>query len=239
MSYTSELIAIVGESGTGKTRSIVGLDPATTFMITISGKRPSFMGWKTKYIPFDLATGKGNFFHAPEYDLLIPNVVTKSRGLLKLISEDLKHIKNIVIDDYQYVMGFEFMERAYEKGWDKFTEIGRHAYDVIKIAQALRSDLKIFVLCHEETVKRPNGGLQRKIKTIGDMIDKNVTLEGLFTFVFFTEVVKEVGKETSTYYFVTQSDGSTTAKSVEGVFPTFRIQNDLGEVARAIDKYNS
>ncbi len=72
MLQTSEMIAVVGESGTGKTRSIKGLDPKETFMITISGKRPSFMGWKDMYVPFDPRTKQGNFYHAETYDVLVP-----------------------------------------------------------------------------------------------------------------------------------------------------------------------
>jgi hypothetical protein len=236
---TSELIAVVGESGTGKTRSVKGLNPNETFFITISGKKPSFIGWKTMYTPFDMHTKKGNFFHAMSYDVLIPNSITKSRGLLRMIAEDMKHIKNIVIDDFQYLMSFEFMERAYEKGWDKFTEIARHAFDTIKTSQYLGPYMKVFFLCHEENAKGVLGTIRRKIKTIGNLLDDKITLEGLFTFVFFTAVIKEIGKETPTFYFETQSDGTTTAKSVEGVFDKFRIENDLGLVVQAIDKYNN
>ena len=36
----AELIAIVGESGSGKTSSVRNLDPAKTFIISTTGKRP-------------------------------------------------------------------------------------------------------------------------------------------------------------------------------------------------------
>ncbi len=235
MSYTSELIAIVGESGTGKTRSIMGLPPQETFMITMSGKKPSWMGWKSSYNAFDATTKKGNFFYADSYSLLLPNTQTKSRGLLKMVSEDMKHIKNLIIDDYQYLMADEFMQRAYEKGWDKFTEIARHAYDVLDISRRLRPDLKIFVLSHEETLKSG----KRKMKTIGNLLDDKITLEGLFTIVLFTHVLKDPSKERPDFYFQTQTDGLTTAKSPEGMFDKFLIDNDLLTVSKAIDKYNS
>lgn len=236
-----DLIAIVGESGSGKTRSIVGLDPASTFMITMSGKKPSFIGWKSKYTPLDLSTAKGNFFHATSYSRLVPDLVNKTPGLLKTLSSNpaFAHVKNIVIDDFQYLMSFEFMERAYEKGWDKFTEMARHCFDVIKTATELRPDLKIFFLAHEEQVKAGNIIIKRKIKTIGNLLDDKITLEGLFTFVLFTATQKEVGKEQPDYYFMTQTDGVTTAKTPEGAFDSFLIPNDLGLVAQAVDKYNN
>jgi hypothetical protein len=237
----SDIIAIVGETGTGKTRSVQGLDSNATFLITLSDKKPSWMGWKKQYQPYNPTTKKGNFFEATSYDVLLPQTVgqNKSRGLLNAISQDLPHVKNIVIDDFQYLLSFEFMERAYEKGWDKFTEIARHAFDVLRLAVKLRPDIKVFILSHEEQVRSGNNIVKRKIKTIGNLLDDKITLEGLFTFVLFTHVKKEVGKEQPDYFFQTQTDGITTAKSPEGVFKAFLIENDLGIVSKGVDEYNA
>lgn len=232
----AEIIAIVGESGTGKTRSIKSLPKESSFLITVSGKLPSYVGWMEQFKDYNLSTKQGNFFQVGNYTELLPVKATGSRGLLRAISEDMPHIKNIIIDDFQYIMGFEFMDRAYEKSYDKFTEIGKHAFDIVRLSMLLRKDLNIFFLCHEETVNKPNGSMLRKIKTIGRMLDDKITLEGLFNFVLFTEVKKEIGKERPDYYFITQNDGSTTGKSVEGVLE-YRIPNDLLQVSKAIFKY--
>ena len=70
-----------------------------------------------------------------------------------------------------------------------------------------------------------------KAKTVGKMIDQYLTLEGCFDIVLLAEVDSEG------HHFVTQSDGYTTAKSPEGMFPTLKIDNDLGIVDSAIRSY--
>lgn len=230
MSYSSELIAVVGPTGGGKSTSLENLNPSETFIINISNKPLPFKGWMAKYKIFSNLTEeglKGNYFHS--------NDSMKIVGLLDFISTKLLHIKNIVLDDFQYIMADEFMRRAYEKGWDKYTELARHVYDVLDKARSLRPDLKIFVLTHDEVVKQ-GVNERRKMKTIGSMLDDKITLEGLFTYVLFTHVEKVAGKDQPDYYFVTQTDGYTTAKSPKGCLP-YKIPNDLSIVIKAIDAY--
>lgn len=69
------------------------------------------------------------------------------------------------------------------------------------------------------------------------LIDNVVTLEGLFTVVLFTRVKK--GKDGMEYYFVTQTDGVTTAKSPKGMFETLEIPNDLNYVIQKMNEYNN
>ena len=64
-----------------------------------------------------------------------------------------------------------------------------------------------------------------------------ITVEGLFTYVLFTAIEKDVDGNT-TYKFITQSDGTTTAKTPMGCFNDRLIDNDLQYVIDSIDKYN-
>ena len=107
----AELIAIVGESGSGKTTSIRNLDPTKTFIISTTGKRPGIKGANKKYPTFTLSNGKltGNFFASANVDQI--------GKVLQIIDKKMPHITNVIIDDYQYVMGFEAMDRAKEKSW--------------------------------------------------------------------------------------------------------------------------
>ena len=60
----AETIAIVGESGTGKSTSLRNLNPETTFIISTTGKPLPFRAWKKKYIPIKIE-GKnvsGNYY---------------------------------------------------------------------------------------------------------------------------------------------------------------------------------
>lgn len=81
------------------------------------------------------------------------------------------------------------------------------------------------------------GDRKVKAKTAGKLIDNVVTLEGLFTTVLFTRVKK--GKDSMEYTFLTQTDGTNTAKSPKGMFDTLEIPNDLDYVIKKIKEYNS
>lgn len=222
----SEIIAVVGQTGTGKSTSIENLDPKETIVINIIGKSLPFRGWLKKYTP--LTKEGGNFYVSADSD--------KISKVLRLISETRKEIKVIVIDDFQYLMSSEFMNRSAEQGWQKFTDIGRHAWDVISTAKELRQDIRVFILSHDEVIAETYPP-RRKIKTIGKMLDEKVTLEGLFTVVLFTDVTKDKDKGGLQYRFITQNDGTTTAKSPKGMFPELMIPNDLALVIGMIEKY--
>ena len=69
------------------------------------------------------------------------------------------------------------------------------------------------------------------------MIDNMITVEGLFTYVLFTSLVKDNDGNIQ-YKFMTQTDGTTTAKSPMGCFDSLLIDNDLQYVINKIDEYN-
>lgn len=156
----AEMIAIVGESGSGKSTSIRNLDPKETFIISTTGKRPGIKGAVKKYPAFTkTADGyTGNFYTTSNVD--------KIETVLKYINTKRPDIKVVVIDDYQYVMAFEAMDRAGDKGFDKFTQMAQHAYQVLKSAMNMRDDLYVVVSTHSEnTGDRINP--YYKMKTLG------------------------------------------------------------------------
>ncbi len=81
----------------------------------------------------------------------------------------------IIIDDFQYVMANEFMRRSSEKSFDKFTEIGRNAWDVFNAAINAHDHKRVYLLSHTEEDAQG----KTKIKTIGKMLDEKITLEGI------------------------------------------------------------
>lgn len=228
----AEMIAVVGESGSGKTTSIRNLNHEETFIITTTGKLPGFRGAKRKYTDFKIdkesKKASGNFFKSAKLDQIIK--------VLSYIDQKMPHIKNVVFDDYQYIMSFEAMDRAKEKGYEKFTEMAQNAYAVLEKGGNMREDIKFILLTHSE-----NSGdalnPKYKMKTIGKMLDNVITLEGLFTYVFYTEIVRN-DEGLSDYKFVTQSDGSNTAKTPMGLFEDRLIDNDLNFIVEKIDEYN-
>ena len=68
------------------------------------------------------------------------------------------------------------------------------------------------------------------------MIDNVITVEGLFTYVFFSMI--RPGDEKPEYVFQTHSDGTTTAKSPFGCFEEDYIPNDLKYVLDRIAEYD-
>lgn len=69
------------------------------------------------------------------------------------------------------------------------------------------------------------------------MVDDYLTLEGLFTAIFYTKVSKGADNKI-TYQFVTNNDGEFPAKTPIGMFDSLYIPNDLGIIAETIDKFN-
>ena len=98
--------------------------------------------------------------------------------------------KVIVIDDAQYLMANEFMRRATEKGFDKFTEIAQNYWDLQQSITKLPDDVIVYELSHLE--RDANGN--EKAKTIGKMLDEKITLEGMFGIVLKTLIVNSKTK---------------------------------------------
>lgn len=213
----SNLILILGQSGTGKSTSIRNMDSKDTFIIQTVNKPLPFKGFKKNYPIMD-KDGNGKRLVTDNYDKII--------GCLKYLNNN-KDIKNIIIDDFQYVISNEFMLRAKEKGFDKFTEMAQHYYVIIDVASRLREDLNIFFLSHNE--QKEDG--TSKVKTIGKLLDEKITIEGLFTIVLNTVI------QDNKYYFQTQNNGFNTTKSPLGMFDEQLIENDLKLVTEKINEY--
>jgi len=220
---------IIAESGSGKSTSIRNLNPEETFIINIANKPLPFKGWKSKYKQIGKDNPNGNL-----------TSTASSVGIvkaLKHVNDKMPHIKNIVIDDWQYMSSFEYFDRANEKGYDKFTQIASNLAQVAKMPKDLRDDLYIFFLTHSEDSTDINGHRKVKAKTIGKMIDNALTLEGLFSIVLFGKAIKQEDGSLE-YVFETQTNGENTCKSPMGMFEESFIENDLQYVKDCIIEYS-
>ena len=221
-------ICIAGESGTGKSSSmgnipevnIKGLPPEKTVYINIAKKDLPFRGWKKQF--------SGNISEKGNY-LETSNATTIEQAI-KYISQKREDIEYIVVDDVQYLMAFEFMARAKEVGYQKFSDIGVNASKVLSAAKDARP--LVFFMWHPELDERT----QMKLKTVGKMLDNYFNPQGLFTIVLFSNVIKE--NDTMQYRFTTNNDGTYPAKSPVGMFDLY-IPNDLGYVVDKIQEYNN
>lgn len=195
----------MGRSGTGKSYSMRNFDKKDICIINVQGKILPFRG-----------SGAFDIVHTDSSDEIV-----------KTIEEKSKTYKTIVVDDFQYVMANEFMRRATERGYDKFTEIARHAWDIADCVNRLPQDVIVYVMCHTDT---DQDGFE-KLKTIGKLLDEKIVLEGMSTIVLKTAV------SDGQYMFLTQNNGKDTVKSPADMFPSLAIENDLKYVDDKIRNY--
>lgn len=215
----SNTILIIGESGSGKSSSIRTLNPEETIIINVLDKPLPFKGFKKNYIKTATETKKVNYFSTDDHQ--------KIRGAVSKINSERPEIKTLIIDDFQYIMANQFMKKALEKGYDKFTEIGQNAWQIIRDLQACREELKCYVISHSDT----DAFGKVKCKTIGKMLDDKICLEGMFT------IVLHALTSDNKYRFLTQNDGVHVAKSPMGMFKDKYIDNDLLSINQTIDDY--
>jgi len=209
----STISMVLGESGTGKSASLRNLNPADTLLIQAIAKPLPFKA--ANWQPFNAQSNPGgNIFHT-DNAAQIMQIMQKTRR------------KIIVLDDFQYVMANEYMRRATETGFAKFTDIGRNTWEILNVAANLSADTRVYLLSHTETSE--TGRI--KIKTIGKLLDEKITLEGMVTIVLRT-VVRD-----SQYLFATRNNGSDTTKTPMGLFDEELIENDLAAVDAAIVNY--
>ena len=219
----SKLIGIVGATGTGKSTSIKHLNSKETYIINVAKKELPFKGSEKLY----------NAENKNYKEIDDANEITR---LLKNISEKAPHIKNIIIEDSNYIMGFAIVSKATEVGYTKFSIMARDIVELFREARKLRDDLKVFYFTHPETIEDGGEIIGYKIKTAGKLIDNQIVLEGLFTVCLYTNV--EDNKDGSvTYSLLTNRYRKYPAKSPDGMFADTKIPNNLQTVVDTIDEY--
>jgi hypothetical protein len=219
----SKLVGIVGATGTGKSTSIKHLNPEETYIINVAKKELPFKGSEKLY-----NTEKKNYKEVDD-----ANEITR---LLKVISEKAPHVKNIIIEDSNYIMGFNMVAKATETGFTKFSVMAKDMVDLFRTARLLRDDITVFYLTHPETIEDGGEIIGYKIKTAGKLIDNQVLLEGLLTVCLYTNV-EEKKDGTAEYSFITNRYKKFPAKSPDGMFEEIKIPNDLQLVADSVTEY--
>ena len=194
-------VLILGDSGSGKSSSLRNFDPEEIGILNVASKP----------LPF---RKKMRVVNGANYETII-------RALSK------PTMKVYAVDDSQYLLAFEFFDRAKETGYTKFTDMAMNFRNLIQFVIAQTPpDVIVYFLHHTEETQA--GKL--KAKTIGKMLDEKLTVEGLFSIVLLCQA----GKDSHT--FITQSQGYSTAKSPMEMFPE-EIDNDLKMVDTTIREY--
>lgn len=210
-------ILVIGESGSGKSASCRNIDASKTLYIRIVNKDLPFPGWEKVYVE------GANLF-------TLDNIVSPMEKIIKLkalMTRGAEKFDNIIIDDSQYIMSYEFMNRASEKGYAKFSEIACNFWAVVQAAISAKGDCNIVFLHHSDIKETGN----ISIKTIGKMLDDKISLEGVFTYIIHAVYSNEE------YKFLTNRTGNFIAKTPMGMFKSIEIDNDLQHVFDAIKNY--
>ena len=194
-------VLILGESGSGKSTSLRNFEPGEIGIFNVASKPLPFR----KQLP----KADGASYHT------IINALKKPK------------LKTYAIDDSQYLMAFESFEKVNETGYGKFTSMALNFYNLVQfVIRQTPPDVIVYFLQHTE--KTDDG--RTKAKTLGKMLDNQLTLEGLFSIVLLCKT------DGTRHYFETQSDGATTAKSPLDMFER-EIDNDLRLVDTTIREY--
>jgi hypothetical protein len=155
-------VLILGESGSGKTFSIMNLDPDKIGVFLVEKPR----------LPF---RKQFRVIKHADYNIIL-RVLTESKS------------KIYVIDDSQYLLVNEFFDRANELGYQKYTDMALKFRNLIHfVIKKTPDDVIVYFLHHTET----DAAGKLKAKTIGKMLDEKLTVEGLFDIVLRTEIDSE------------------------------------------------
>lgn len=203
----AEIIYIYGKSGSGKSRSLINLDPEEYLFVNVTGKRLPFKG-KPKY------EYKGSDYNKILYCL--KNNPTKIA----------------VIDDAGYLMTEQFMQghskpKSGSSSFDLYNDIADRFYNLIKFIKTLPEEQIVYITMHEETSDFGD----TKLKTIGKLLDQKVCLEGLVSIVLRCVTVEKQ------HYFLTKTDGNDITKAPESLFEEEKIPNDIKFVDQKIREF--
>lgn len=195
-------VLVLGESGSGKSASLRNFETEDVSIFNVAAKPMPFR----KKLPTKSTS---------DYGAIISGIKKSQK-------------KSFVIDDSQYLMCFESFARAKDTGFGKFTDFALHFYNLVQfVIRETPPDVIVYFLHHTENDS--NTG-KIKAKTMGKMLDSQLTLEGLFSIVLLCTT------DGKTHKFITQSDGFTTAKSPMEMFEA-EIDNDLKVVDQLIRNY--
>ena len=227
----ANIIALGGFSGSGKSTSLKYLDPTETFIISCTNKQLQIPGFRKKYPKVEIVNNKlvGNWYVSNDY--------AKIQNVLKLVDKCRPEIRVLVIDDANYCLSNEIMSNALTKGFEKFTTQAKNYYDLINNSQNLRDDLTVVFISHiinDGSEDDP----KLKLYSSGKMLDKTVNIDGLFSYILYTEKVVDENDEVH-YYFRTKTNGNDTCRSVAGCFPDKLIEPNMKAVLDRIRDFEN
>lgn len=192
---------ILGHSGSGKSTSLRNFNEGEIGIFNVAGKPLPFRKKLTK-----LDKAAYNQIHSS----LAKNA-----------------LRAYVVDDANYLMAFQNFRLAKQTGYSKFTDMAVNFEQLLEAANGTNDDTIVYFMMHPDYDESG----RMKAKTIGKMLDNQLTIEGMFPIVLLAD------RDDSGYHFITQSDGTTPVKTPMGMFDDAVIDNDLRYVDAVIRDY--
>ena len=235
-------ILILAPSGFGKTTSwagreklgIKGLDPKETYAIQCIGRgvpNPNYKLCPSNEIK-DIA--KGNRVQVDSVTGL--DRFKRVADLLDALKKS--PYKNIVIDDFNYLMQDYFMNNAMKGGWQTPKEIGFGMGLIFDAMKGYPEDKHIYVCAHYEKTNDNDGTVTYQMKTTGKMVNEYCTPQGKFDIILYGKQTYNEEEKKAIKTFVKDFDGTFPAKDSIGVLDDMpdEFPNDLFLVSEELKK---
>ena len=228
----SNLICLAGQSNTGKSTSLRTLDPKSTFIISCTNQQLQIPGFRKKYTKVEIKDKKliGNWY--------VSNNYAQIGKVLSAISTTRPEIKVVVLDDINYLLSNETFENALDKGYTKFSVMAKNYYDLLANCQLLRDDLTVVVITHTENYGTDMDP-QYRMWTTGKMLTQQINLDGMFSYIIYSDRYIDDTDDEVHYRFKTRTDGNDTCRSVAGCFTEKYIEPDMKAVIDRINEFES
>lgn len=194
-------VLLIGQSGSGKSTSLRNFTKDEVAVVNVLGKP----------LPFK------SDIKAPKCD--------DYASILKAIAGTKK--KTIVIDDANYLITNEFMNKSSVKGFDKYNEMGNNFFNLINGIKNIEGGKTVYLIMHEDTDE--NGNI--KPKTIGKLLDDKVNIQGMFTVCIRSMF------DNGNYIFRLKTNGQDCVKTPFEMFETETMENDLKQFDKVVREY--
>ena len=194
-------VLLIGKSGSGKSASLRNFKKDEIAIANVLGKPLPFKS--------DLEAPK-----VDDYNIILEAIKRTDK-------------KVIVIDDANYLITNEFMNKSSVKGFDKYNEMGNNFFNLINGIKNVDGGKTVYLIMHEDTDDEGNV----KPKTIGKLLDDKVNIQGMFTICI--RAMFDSGK----YIFRLKTNGQDCVKTPIGLFDEEQMENDLKLVDDKIRKY--
>lgn len=241
------VLVIAGFSNSGKSTSLRYLNPSETFIINVNNKQLAIPGFRKNYTKLhkepvldekgnqviNKATKKpdikwiGNYYQSDNYGKLhtVLNIVDNSPFL--------SHIKYLVVDDINYLMGQDTMSMATTASRDKYSTFAYNYNNMLHRLMSMREDLQVIIISHLQ--KDEDTGAIRLISN-SKFLDKQLVLDGMFNYIIYCEKLVDEIEGTVKYVYRTRTLGNDTCRSTSGCFKDLYIEPNI---KKCIDRINA